>query len=225
MDRQGDLYANLGAALEVTFISLCKFGPGGGLLEGPVGGDFSEVSGFAVEVPTGQVYVDYGSSPGAGASLVQYGAGGEHGQTFPVPGAHGAGVGVSSATETVYLLNGGAVEVFTPAPPSAPAVKGESVSAVTGESASLSAEIEPHGAPTEYRFEYLTEASYLANRTAGREPFAGARSVPSPEGYAGADFNTHDVGPEHILGLTPGTTYHYRVVVAQQGGRRRTSRG
>ena len=202
VDRQGDLYANLAAETEVTFISLCKFGPGGGLLEGPVGGDFSEVSGFGVEVSTGQVYVDYGGV------VARYSSGGLSLESLPVPGEHGAGVSVG-ASEIVYVVDGGVVEVYTPVGPSPPKVKGgsESVEDVTSGSVVLEGVVEPDGALTQYDFQYGVCPSPQACPSAGYES-----TVPVPEGIAGESFEETPVGPVRITGLAPNTTYHYRLV-------------
>jgi DNA-binding beta-propeller fold protein YncE len=93
-------------------------------------------------------------------------------------------------------------QTFTTLPP----VSIESVSAsqVTATSATLLAELNPHGLPTSYHFEYDT-APYAE----GEGPHG--VSVPLPEGALGADFADHPVAAQ-IQGLQALTTYHYRVV-------------
>jgi hypothetical protein len=87
-----------------------------------------------------------------------------------------------------------------------PVIEAAWVENVTATSASLRAEIDPGGLTTHYRFEYLTEAAYLA---AG-ETFAGAAHVPSAgeatvPGAGVAVF-------QHLGGLAPATAYRYRVL-------------
>ncbi len=87
-----------------------------------------------------------------------------------------------------------------------PTIEATWVESVTATSANLRAEIDPGGSTTRYRFEYLTEAAYLANG----ETFAGAARIPSSgeaivPGAGVAAF-------QHLAGLTPSTPYRYRVV-------------
>jgi hypothetical protein len=77
-------------------------------------------------------------------------------------------------------------------------IDSESVSKVTASSAKLLAELNPHGLPTEYHFEYGTTAAY-------------GQSAPVPEGEAGEGSSDQLFGVV-IQGLQPNTTYHYRVV-------------
>jgi hypothetical protein len=97
------------------------------------------------------------------------------------------------------------------APPSAaqaagpPTIEATWVERVTATSALLKAEIDPEGLPTSFRFDYLTEAAYLANG----ETFAGAASTPT----SGAGAGTAPVSVFANLGkLSPTTPYYYRVV-------------
>jgi hypothetical protein len=87
---------------------------------------------------------------------------------------------------------------------SAPVLGEESALNVSGDSATLQAEVNPEGSATTYRFEYGTSEAY-------------GLSAPTPEGIAGA--GTGMVGVEaHVQGLQPGTTYHFRVVASSAGG-------
>ena len=87
-------------------------------------------------------------------------------------------------------------ETFTTLPPVL--IDSESASGVTARSATLAAQLNPLGRDTRYRFEYGPSTSY-------------GTSVPVPDGDAGA--GTVDVALSvQVEGLSPGTTYHYRVV-------------
>jgi hypothetical protein len=90
-----------------------------------------------------------------------------------------------------------------------PEVKSQSVTHVTTTTALLHAQINPKGPPTQYAFQYLTQAQYEANEPADR--FAGASEAPLGGGLAGE-------GPEAIAvsaslsGLSPDTAYRFRAV-------------
>jgi hypothetical protein len=91
-------------------------------------------------------------------------------------------------------------ELFT-----GPKLGGAFVTEVASGSATLNAHIDPNGGDTRYYFEYGTSASY------GTEV---------PVVAPGIDIGSLS-GPQsvsfHVQGLEPGTTYHYRLVVAQGG--------
>jgi hypothetical protein len=96
----------------------------------------------------------------------------------------------------------GTDETFTTLPPAL--IDSESVSSVTSKGATLAAQLNPLGRDTRYRFEYGTSTAY-------------GTSVPVPDGNAGS--GTVDV-PLSVLveGLSPSTTYHYRVVASNTLG-------
>ena len=72
--------------------------------------------------------------------------------------------------------------------------------------ATLNATIYPYGADTHYRFEYGLTSSY-------------GTSVPVPDGDAGsATFSMSVSEMQTITGLSPGTTYHYRLVASNSVG-------
>jgi hypothetical protein len=159
----------------------------------------------------------------AGAATCQFvwGEGSEFGHTAPCSSSvpeGGAGVAVRASlsglepdTTYEYRLeasnadgtNHGEAfqdqEFTTPGP----GIRGESVSSVTGDSAALNAELDPHGAPTSYYFQYGTSTGYGAEVPAGASAAigstAGAQSVSQP-----------------AQGLLAGTTYHYRVVAVSE---------
>ena len=91
----------------------------------------------------------------------------------------------------------------------APTIVKTGVSKVTTESALLQAEINPGGKGTLYRFEYGLEDCEL-------HPGA-CTSVPAPEGELEGLSSPQPVSFP-INGLTPGTTYHLRVVASNGDG-------
>lgn len=93
---------------------------------------------------------------------------------------------------------GSPVTFTTPA--AAPAIEGEWATEVASTSATLNAQIDPGGADTKYRFEYDT-SEYSTSATHGK----------SLEGDAAEGTAAVSVAV-HLQDLSPGTTYHYRVV-------------
>jgi hypothetical protein len=96
---------------------------------------------------------------------------------------------------------------------------------VTATSATLAGSINPNGSPTTYRFEYLTEAAYLANLGAvpPRDPFSGATLAPTDgAGSAGVGTNPNRVG-ESLTGLPSLTSFRFRLVATNLAGETATS--
>ena len=88
--------------------------------------------------------------------------------------------------------------------PAAPVVSSELAAEVSTEEAKIGALIAPGGIPTSYRFEYGTTTAY-------------GQSTPFPEGSVGEGVVSRTVWAA-ATGLTPGTTYHYRVVASNELG-------
>ena len=83
-------------------------------------------------------------------------------------------------------------------PPAVPSLDDESVSALRQTSATLNASINPNDQETTYHFEYGTTTAY-------------GTVLPVPDADIGSGYGDVVVG-QQLSGLTPGTTYHYRVV-------------
>lgn len=100
-------------------------------------------------------------------------------------------------TNAAHETADGPDQTFTTLP--ALSIESESVSQVSATSARLQAYIDPLGSSTEYHFEYGRTSAYEEG------------SVPAPDGDAGSAVTpvSVDVLVEH---LSPGTTYHYRLV-------------
>jgi hypothetical protein len=125
-------------------------------------------------------------------------------------------VAVSDATGEVYVseavstvtLGESSGQVWKYRAPSAPAIGGEgkdeSAVEVGASTAKLGAIVSPGGAAASYRFEYGPTTSY-------------GNSVPSPEGDTGTGFASRTVWAG-VSGLSPGSTYHYRVVLTGEAG-------
>jgi hypothetical protein len=179
--------------------------------------DDEGASAVAVELSSNDSYVDnltavdrFSPSKGlkVGESLERIGAGHL---------TKGAGVGVSSSSEDVYVADQAAdrVDLFTSEPPGTPVVTGEGATQVTAASATLEAGVNGRGEPgehgvTEYHFEYGRCATLAACAGSGYE-----RSV-SEDSFA-PDFEVHDVSV-NLQGLAGGAVYHYRVVATNARG-------
>jgi hypothetical protein len=91
------------------------------------------------------------------------------------------------------------------APPAIPATW---ATEVTSSSANLWAEVNPGGLETHYRFEYLTNAQFLANG----ETFAGAARIPSGVEAGIGSGSAAIAVSQHANGLAPAIAYRYRAV-------------
>lgn len=103
---------------------------------------------------------------------------------------------------SIYVSSGSRVAKFGPTPPPvAPAVESQAAVPTTNE-AELRAKVDPGLDAIKYRFEYGTTASY-GQSTAPAEAEASENSV---------------TVRKQVIGLTPSTTYHYRVVIENSVG-------
>jgi hypothetical protein len=93
-------------------------------------------------------------------------------------------------------------QTFVSASP--PSISGVRPSDVGETGATLNARIDPVGFPTTYRFEYGPTTSY------GQESPAGGESIGEGHGPVAVS--------QHLTGLEPGITYHFRVVATNEWG-------
>lgn len=85
-----------------------------------------------------------------------------------------------------------------------PAVTTNSASGVKSSGATLNGTVNPEGASTTYQFDYGTTTSY-------------GSSVPIPAGSAGSGATAVSES-QAVAGLSPGTTYHYRIEATNSVG-------
>jgi hypothetical protein len=85
-----------------------------------------------------------------------------------------------------------------------PSVVGLSSANLTATSADLSAQVNPNGLDTTYRFEYGSTTSY-------------GRLAPVPDGEISASHSDQSIGV-HLENLTPHVVYHYRLVAINADG-------
>jgi DNA-binding beta-propeller fold protein YncE len=125
-------------------------------------------------------------------------------------------VAVDEGSGRVYVSDGKGEKVWIFGPPVAARVEKELASEVGVFEAKLGALVNPGGIETTYRFEYLSDAGFQANGGGFSGP-EHAISVPFPEGSVGEGLASHAVWAA-ASGLTPGTTYDYRVVATSELG-------
>ena len=120
-----------------------------------------------------------------------------------------------AVTQEGSLTKGGlaasAAAAFTP--PAPPKIVSSSAGNVSSAFADLHAQIDPAGAATSYRFEYDTRP-YSSEGEA-----AHGVSVPVPDATVGAGGPTGsgvESVVQHAVGLTPATTYYFRVVAVNE---------
>jgi hypothetical protein len=144
---------------------------------------------------------------------------------------HGSLTGLEPDTSYVYRLqatntngtnHGQASQDYRFTTPG-PGLHSESASEVSSSSATLEASIAPHDAPTEehdlqapasapssYFFQYSTKSTSVCAAEPG-----GCTSVPLSPASAGSGPGDAQVS-QHLAGLTPNTTYHYRLVAENE---------
>ena len=87
---------------------------------------------------------------------------------------------------------------------SPPSIDGLAASNLTASSADLTAQINPDGLETHYRFEYGTTINY-------------GQAAPVPDGLLSAGISDQEVGV-HLSNLEGGVVYHYRLVATNADG-------
>ncbi len=144
-----------------------------------------------------------------GVHLLEYDSDGNELSSFGFDAVDSAqGIAFSDSLGELYVSNGNEVVPLT-VPPPGPTI--ESESAVAGErgAATLAGSVDRQGSETSVHFEYVAEASYQASG------FADASSTPSVSIGSGFDIQDESAA---LSKLTPGSTYHYRIVASNASG-------
>jgi hypothetical protein len=144
------------------------------------------------------VFIDDGSDE-SGHHLLEYDALGNQLASFDAGTPGGSrGIAFGQAAEGIYVLNTAAVRLAEIPPPGPLVVAGsQSATEIGPTGATLNATVNPEGDATEYHFEYGTSASY------------GSSTTVTP--LTGGTFEDQ-AATAAISGLSPRTTYHFRVV-------------
>jgi hypothetical protein len=158
--------------------------------------------------------VEYSSS---GVKVADIGAGSIG--TFLYPGSTSVSLesygmipllAVNESSGRVYVADLQNSVAWVYGPPTVPSIGMELSAEVTTSEAKLGALANPGGIPASYRFEYDTR-----EYREGEGPHG--QSTPFPEGSAGEGLASRTVWAS-ANGLSPDTTYHYRVVVSNELG-------
>jgi DNA-binding beta-propeller fold protein YncE len=188
---------------EVSVIA--KLNESGGVVSRAL--DREQTSGAAVDLSTGNVYLDNVTKVTAfdttGLLIQSFGAGQIN---------HSTAIAVDSKANTVYVADTEAnrVEVFGPEPAGAPTVDSVSSQNLTPTSERLNALVDPHGADTHAYFQYGTVNCAEAPTSCTTVP-----AVPGKD--LGSGFGDVAMSVE-IEGLAPATTYYFRVVATNAVG-------
>ena len=182
-------------------------------ITGTPSGSFSRPSAVGVDPNSGDVYVgdSYTAPPGASSTLVlsQFDAAGQFlGQT-QVPLATSAGdqvlssIAFDTASGNIYVGQAGAVGIYGPGFV-APDLTVAPASNLTPTSVTLNGTVNPDGVQvTDCHFEWGTDTNYGNSAPCVEDPGSGS-----------ADVSVH----ADISGLSPGETYHFRLVASNAGG-------
>jgi hypothetical protein len=211
VDASGDMFVKDSEAAGVR-----EFEPSGNEMAAQFDAGSTTVTGLAVD---GSGNLSVGDSSG-GFHLLKYDPAGKELESYASNTLKGnTGLAFAETTGDLYVLgyievsagkaaNGQEYRVWiiTP-PPTGPLVEPGSVSAVPGlrGHASFHATVNPEGQETSYRYEYVDQAQFEANG------YASAAST--PEASIGSSFEDQSAEAS-VEGLTPGATYHYRIVAS-----------
>jgi hypothetical protein len=152
---------------------------------------------------TNTQYVDLGGNQGTPPAFVDAAAD-DYRQTAK---SLTIGAGLTASANGAFDVDGdpravGTTDIGADEYVSSPSATTGTAGAVTPRSARLTGSVDPKGAPTTYRFEYGTTTAY-GHSTATAGAGSGMAAV---------------AAAATLAGLTPGTTYHYRIVAANAGG-------
>jgi len=173
----------------------------------------------AVDRATGEVYVDQGIEvaryAASGVPLPPVGeeatiGGSSKGVAF---GEHAGNLYVSDASSEP-ISEPDSIAVFSSPPPLPPLVGDERASDVASASASIDAQVNPEYFATTYQVQYVQGDGYDA---ASPNPYAAGAIAPAHPGSVGSGGVNLDVSVP-LMGLQPGTTYHYRVLAINEHG-------
>jgi hypothetical protein len=200
LDSEGNFYLTVLGSRKVA-----KFSPTD-TIEALFG---ENVSALAVAPSTNDVLLDTGSELELYGPIVESGQAHIQGFGADLADSHGVAVNSASATQTVYASERVADDVRAFDYLSFPTVTAPSASEVSNTSEMLGGTVEPEGeAITACRFEYG-----LAKAEPGQYEHSVA-CAQEPGSISGVSANVSQT----VLGLTPGATYHYRVVVSNEHG-------
>jgi DNA-binding beta-propeller fold protein YncE len=196
--------------------SIARFDQSGALSNQFVGGEsFTEEpgGGLAVDLSDNDLYADQFQSIARftpeGSLVERFGTGNL---------TMGFGIAIDSNAGEVFASDAaaGTIVVFDLESAAAPRIDSEAASAVTGDSATLEAELDPRSEPTDqvttYHFEY---GPCISAASCPTSPYGS--TLPIPDGQLAPSFDVSAVDV-HLESLQSATTYHFRVVAENGHG-------
>jgi DNA-binding beta-propeller fold protein YncE len=198
VDSADDLFVN------TFFHGVVKLSASGAALAEKIGGG-ERAAGLAIDRADDDLYF------GASTEIDVLGATFTTEESFGPPHlTASAGITIEASTGSVYVTDSAAdrVSVFALEPVAPPLIASESAAGISTTSATLEAEINPRSlpgeAPTTYRFEYDTAPYAEGGPPHGASAPSSPARIPAAFGVSGVSAG--------IEGVTPSTTYHFRVV-------------
>ncbi|MCW2989066.1 MAG: hypothetical protein JWM24_2004 [Solirubrobacterales bacterium] len=154
------------------------------------------------------------------ATLLEFDPSGAQTEAFgsgEVIGApHGNALAFGDSAQRLYATEGSAAQAFALPPPGPLPGAGTTVAKeVRKTSATLCAKVNPEGAATTARFEYITAAEFEENEEAGHDGFTGALQTPESASL-GSDFQPHELCQP--VALAPATAYRFRLLAHNANG-------
>jgi DNA-binding beta-propeller fold protein YncE len=196
------------------------FSPSGayeGHIEGPAPGEpFGQPVGVAVDPATGDLFV----ADAAAGAIDRFSPSGafigppitDHLHNVVSVAVQPTGPGAGDLYVADSFGNTETVDVFAIQRPAPPIVEATAATGVTGEAASLLAEVNPQGEATTYSLEYGPCP------TAAPCPLSPYQPVARGTLGSAGDYGSHTVTAPRLTGLAASTTYHFRVVAANLQG-------
>ena len=163
---------------------------------------------LGLDPQTGNLYVDHGGD------VVVYDHTGAQVDSFSLTSTNSKGLAFGSSAGNLYVSdasNDNATIYAPPTTPGPPFVVSESATNVTDSGATLNAPIVPFGLDTTCQFQYVDDADFQASA------YKTATSVACTPADLGSSFTTQSASAS-VTGLTPGTTYHFRVIAKNSDG-------
>jgi len=163
---------------------------------------------LSLEPSSGTLYIGHSDH------VTVYDSTGAQLDNFALNTSNSQGLAFGTTAGVLYVSDATADDVTIYGPPTTPGppvVFSESFSDVTQTSVSLHATLVPFGLDTTCTFQYVDDAGFQANG------YTGATSVPCVPSDLGSSFTFVQASAD-VGGLTPGTTYHFRVVATNSDG-------
>ncbi len=210
--------------------SVLRLDPSGALLE-TLDDDLGDLPEALATDAAGNLYV---GDAGVPYHLLRYDSTGAlnsvfaAGQVLGSPSGNALAVdeGSESRPPAIYTASSNSAESFDPQvavqrfdlPAPGPLPSAPRAEDILPTSATLAATLNPEGAETHYRFQYLTQEAYEEDREAGGDGFEGAGVVNTTEEVLpGAGYEEEAVSAK-IEGLIPATAYRFRITAENEDG-------